>query len=156
MARSVGESVSSVLERIFDSSDCEELYSPSAEDDEESEGAEGSESQGTSVQLERGGAEISDDENSNVEPTKKTQKLLKTPESWKKNKRKRRRNSGKKYTSTTDSLVSVFLHETLRCGLLSSSVCLVNRFHQSKVFKHPVVVPVIVLTECQKREESTF
>ena len=77
MARSVGESVSSVLERIFESSDSE-VYSPS-------------------VRLEGGGAVISDDEYSDVEPLKKkTRKRLKTPESWKKNKRKRRRNSGKK------------------------------------------------------------
>ena len=62
-------------------------------------------------------------------------------------------NSGKKYTSTTGSLVS---DERLRCWLQTSSVCLVNRFHQSDVVEHPVVVPVIVLTECQKREEKYF
>ena len=96
MARSVGEYVSSVLERIFESSDSE-VYSPSAKDDEQSEGSEESESLGTSIRLEGGGAVISDDEYSDVEPLKKkTRKRLKTPESWKKNKRKRRRNSGKK------------------------------------------------------------
>ena len=62
------------MERIFDSSDSEEVYSPSAKDDEESEGAEGSESLGTSVQLEGGGAVISDDENSDVEPPEEDMK----------------------------------------------------------------------------------
>ena len=71
MARSVGESASSVLERIFNSSDSEEVYSPSAEDDEESEGAEGSESLGTSVQLEGRGAVISDDENTTWSPRRR-------------------------------------------------------------------------------------
>ena len=67
MARSSGASVSSALERIFDSSDSEEVYSPSAEDDEESEGTAVSESPGTSVQLEGGAAAINDREDSDVE-----------------------------------------------------------------------------------------
>ena len=111
MARSSGASVSSALERIFDSSDSEEVYRPSTEDEEESEGSERSESPATSVDIEGGGAAISDSGSGDTEPPKKkTRKRLKAAETWQKNKRKRRRNSGKKYTSTVGSLVSVFLH----------------------------------------------
>ena len=124
MARSSGASVSSALERIFDSSDSEEVYRPSTEDEEESEGSEISESPATSVDIEGGGAAISDSGSGDKEPPKKkTRKRLKAAETWQKNKRKRKRNSGKKYTSTVGSLVSVFLHTlSMRCWLLASSV----------------------------------
>ena len=100
--------MSSVLDRVFDSSDSEELYSPNSEDDEESEEAEASEAPSTSIQRERDGATISSSDSDVEPPKKKTRKQLRTPENWRKNKRKQRRNSGKKYTSTTGSLVSVF------------------------------------------------
>ena len=58
--------------------------------------------------------------------------------------------SGKRYTSTTGSLVSVLLHNTL---MLVATVCLVNRFHQSDQVEHHVALPGIVLTKCQRREE---
>ena len=53
-------SVISALEGIFDSSDSEEVYRPSTEDEEESEGSEISESPATSVNIDGGGATISD------------------------------------------------------------------------------------------------